>query len=71
MTNQKRKTKRGTMCKETYMETAKEVSVKAFNLRKSSAKYAANLMVLQRFSKYLNLEGEIRFIRIGLSYNSL
>jgi hypothetical protein len=30
MRTQKRKTKRGIMPKETYMETAKEISVKAF-----------------------------------------
>jgi hypothetical protein len=43
MRTYERKTKRD-------METAKEVSVKALNLRKLSVMYSVNFMVLQRLS---------------------
>jgi hypothetical protein len=56
MRTHKRKTKIGSMPKETYVETAKEVVVKAFNLNKSSAKYSVNFMALQRFCKRLKFE---------------
>jgi hypothetical protein len=57
----KRKTERGTTSKETYMETAKDVSVKAFNLRKSPAKYSVNFMALQIFCRRLKYESVNKF----------
>jgi hypothetical protein len=61
MRTQKCKTNRGTTPKETYMETANEDLVKAFSLRKLSAKYSVNFMTLQRVCKRFEVGNENKF----------
>jgi hypothetical protein len=57
MRSYKRKTERGTVPVETYMEGAKEVLATACSLRKASAKYSVNFMTLQIFCKRLEGSG--------------
>jgi hypothetical protein len=62
MGTHKSKTEIDTISKETYMEAAKEVLVKAFNLIISPAKYSVNFMTLERSCKRIKLGVEVTFI---------